>query len=534
MAKYIIISGGVLSGSGKGCCAASLAFLLKSRSHSVTLIKFDPYHSMAGTLSPSEHGETFVLEDGTECDLDAGHYQRLAYVNMTKNNICTSGILYRSLLDDHDNGKYLGKTVCTNPHFTDKIIERLELLGENNSIVIAEIGGTIDDTESYPYFEACRQLKQKYKDDVLFIHVAPVLWVPTIEEYKTKPLQNSIKELRSHGIQPDILLCRFFQKEFNNDITKILDKVSQITGIPRDDIYEALDVDTIYKVPIEFYKKHIDDNVSEKLRLRRKGCQIHKFQEIVDKFDTNLETINIGIVGKYDNYKEAYLSIRESLIHASLSCNHKVDVKFIKSDELEKDVDISSFFKDLHGIIVPGGFDKRGVEGKINAIRYARENNLPFLGICLGLQCAVIEFSRNVCGIKDANSQEFAKNVPYVINYVEGQEGLVKKNGTLRLGAYDCELIKGNKTYELYGKKVVSERHRHRYEVNSEYVKELEKNGLKVSGLNPQSGLVEIMELENHPYFIGSQFHPEFKSSLMSPSPLFVGLIKASIQNKQK
>lgn len=533
--KYIFVTGGVISGTGKGVSAASIGLLMRQRGHSVSIIKFDPYLNInAGILAPREHGECYLCDDGTECDLDLGHYARIAGIEVSAKNICTSGTLHKELIEEQERGDYLGQTVQIIPHLTDKIHKKLEALGEDAEVVIAEIGGTVGDIESDAFYKAIRQFQGKHPGDVLIAHVAPILWVPTIKEFKTKPLQNSITEIMRHGLQPDILFCRV-DREVPD---KILQKISDLTNIPKESIFDAPDVKTIYQVPIEFYNRHVDDLIADKFHLKRNGCRIHKYRELVEKYTENdLDRITIGIFGKYDNCDEAYISLKEALFHAGLSEDVKVDIRWTVAEELESYKDmrgVGKHFDDLHGIIVPGGFDSRGVEGKIKAIRYVREKGIPFLGICLGLQCAVIEFARNVCGLGDANSLEFDPQTDNpVINFVEGQKEVTKKCGTMRLGAYECELGRGTLASKLYGRKNVSERHRHRYEVNDAYVTQLEEKGFKVSGINPDTSLVEVMEMPEHNYFIGTQAHPEFRSKLMDPAPLFLGLVRAAKKYKE-
>ena len=537
MSKYIIVCGGVISGTGKGVSAASMGLLMKLRGHTVTFIKFDPYFNInAGILAPREHGECFLCDDGTETDLDLGHYSRIAGIDPTAKNICTSGVLYKELIQEQEDGKWLGQTIQIIPHVTDKIQERLEALGKEAEIVIAEIGGTVGDMESGQFYEALRQFKQKHGDDCLIVFVAPILWVPTIKEFKTKPFQNSYRDLQRHGIQADMLFCRVDRKLPE----KIIKKISDLTNVSRDDVFDAPDVDTIYQVPIEFYNRHVDDLIADRFRLKRNYCKIQKYRDLVEKYmrlkeDGGLE-VNIGIFGKYENCEEAYISLKEALVHASLDNNVRFNIKWIAAEDLESYKDmrgLNKYFEELDGVIIPGGFDQRGVEGKIKAIRFVREKKIPFLGICLGLQCAVIEFARNICGLKDANSTEFDKLTSNpVVDFVEGQEGLKKKSGTMRLGAYDCALKKDTLARKIYNKKTISERHRHRYEVNNDYINIIESNGMIVSGTNPSSGLVEMIEIKEHPYFIATQAHPEFKSSLVSAAPLFSGLINAAIEYK--
>ena len=534
--KYIIVVGGVISGTGKGVSAASIGLLLKFRGHRIDLIKFDPYlNTNAGILAPREHGECFLCDDGTETDLDLGHYERIAGINMSKSNICTSGTLYKELIEEQESGKYLGQTIQLSPHITDKVHDRLLELGKDKDVVIAEIGGTVGDSESYAFFEAMRQFKQKLKDDVLIVMVAPILWVNTIKEFKSKPLQNAVKELQRHGLQPDAIFCRVDR----HVPEKILNKVSQLTNVKRECIFEAPDVQSIYQVPLEFYNRHVDDLFVDLFRLSRSACRIHKYREVVEKYVGNSShTIEVAVFGKYDNCDEAYMSLKEALIHAGVANDVRVNIRWIKAEELEKYKDnrgLHKFFEEIDAVIVPGGFDNRGTEGKIRAIQYVREKKIPFLGICLGLQMAVVEFARHICGMNDANSLEFHKETQYpVVHFVEGQENLQKKSANMRLGSYDCELVKDSLASELYGSKQISERHRHRYEVNQAMVDEYYKKGFKVSGTSIGTGLIEIMELDRsiHPFFIGTQAHPEFKSRLLSASPLFKGLVAAAIKNK--
>lgn len=536
MCKYIVVCGGVISGVGKGVASASIGMLLKSRGCVVRPLKLDGYLNLnAGVLAPREHGEVFLCDDGSETDLDLGHYERILDTPVSSKNILTNGTLYKELLTEEEEGKYLGTTCQIIPHLTDKIQSRLTTLGKEAEIVICEIGGTVGDLETGPYLEAVRQFKQKNWDDVLVVLVAPILWIPTIKELKTKPLQNSVKQMQSFGLQPDILLCRI-DREMP---AKMLDKISNLTNVPREAVFDAPDVKTIYQVPIEFYNRHIDDLVADKFHLKRNGCRIHKYRDLVEKYVNHAEmpVINIGIVGKYDN-EEAYLSLKEAIYHAAVEHEVKVDIKWINAKELEQAKDMRGvwkYFEEVDGVIVPGGFDSSGIEGKIRAIKYVREKKIPFLGICLGLQCAVIEIARNLCHLEGANSIEFDKTTKNpVIHFVEGQEKIRKKSGTMRLGSFECDLVKGSIVHELYKRVSISERHRHRYEVNGEYVSKLGTVQFVVSGINPGTNLVEMMELDRsvHPFFVGTQAHPEFKSRLGSPAPLFTGLIEAAIKSK--
>lgn len=534
--KYIFVCGGVISGIGKGISTASIGLLLKQRGHKVQLVKFDPYLNInAGILSPREHGETYVCNDGTEADLDLGSYERITGIEVSGKSICTSGTIYKELISEQERGDYLGQTIQIIPHVTNKIQDRLYALGENAEIVIAEIGGTVGDIESSQFYEAMRQFKQKHGEDVMIILVSPILWVDTISEFKTKPLQNSVRELQRFGLMPDIILCRI-NREADNSLFK---KISELTSVSTDNIFPAPDVSSIYEVPISFYNSHLDDLIADKFRLKRNACRIHKHRELVEKYINNdMPEVEIGIIGKYENCDEAYVSLKEALFHAALSNDVKVKIRWVKADDVENCKDIrgvQKILEGLSGVIIPGGFDSRGVEGKIKAIRYAREKKVPFLGICLGLQCAVIEFARNVCNMEGANSTEFAKTTYPVVHSVPGFEGEEKKSGTMRLGAYDCDLVKESLCYELYGKKLISERHRHRFEINGEYLDKYAHQGFNVVG--KYSGkLVEIMELDRsiHPFFIGTQAHPEFKSKLVDPAPLFIGLVKAAFEKSKE
>jgi len=532
--KYIIVAGGVISGTGKGVTAASIGLLLRLRGFNVEIIKLDPYLNInAGILAPSQHGECFLCDDGTECDLDLGHYERIADIQVSKDNIVTQGIINKEINEEQEKGKYLGQTIQVIPHVTNKIIERLEHLGKKADVVIAEIGGTVGDIESSAFYKAVTQFKVKHGADCMIVMVAPILWVPTIKEWKTKPLQRSVIDLQSYGVVPDLLFCRV-EREVPE---KILQKVSDLTYVPRSLVFDAPDVKSVYQVPIEFYNRQVDDIISDKLRLKRTGCRIKKYRELVEAYMSGeMLLVNIGIFGKYDNCDEAYISLKEALYHAGIANGVKVEIRWVKAQEVETSKHLAKFFEGLHGVIIPGGFDSRGIEGKIRAIKYVRENKIPFLGICLGLQCAVIEYARNVCNLEDANSTEFNKTTKHpVVHHIEGQENLVKLCGTMRLGGYDCELSKGSQAHELYEGKMARERHRHRYEVNPEYQETLEAKGFKTTGVNPQTGLIEIMEMgqDAHPYFIGTQSHPEFRSRLLQPSPLFKGLIAAAKKNCQ-
>lgn len=549
MCKYLFVSGGVISGIGKGISAASIGLLMKMRGANVQVIKFDPYLNVsASTLSPYQHGECWVCDDGSETDLDLGHYERIASVQVSSKNICTSGMIYSSIINDEREGCFLGDTIQIVPHVTTRIQEVLAELGKDQDIVIAEIGGTVGDLESGHFFEAIRQFRNKLgTESALLVHVAPILWLNTIGEHKTKPLQKSVRDLRQFGLEPDILLCRVERHVPD----KLLDKISHLTGVAREAVFEAPDVKSIYEVPMSFYDRHIDDLLADKFKLRRTGVRIHKYRELVEKYlyAENMSEVTIGIVGKYTSSTDAYLSLKEAIYHAGVSNNYKVNIRWLEAEKVEEYSTVrgmAKYFEGVDGIIVPGGFDNRGIEGKIKAIQYARERKVPFLGICLGLQCAVIEFARNVCDIPDANSVEFAKEgkpITPIVHFVPGLEHIRKKGGTLRLGAYEANLVKDSLAYEVYKRKTISERHRHRYEVNNDYAPMLEAHGLRVTGVydDEQTGtrLIEIMELDRkiHPYFIMGQFHPEFKSRLGSPHPLFENLVycaaHGNLENKE-
>jgi len=542
LCKFIIVSGGVVSGVGKGISAASIGLLLKMRGEIVQLVKFDPYlNRTASLLSPFQHGEVFLCEDGSETDLDLGHYERITGIEVSGQNIWTSGRLYDEVFDEEEHGKYMGQTVQIMPHLTNKILEKLTNLGKNCDIVVAEIGGTIGDIESDVFFEAVAQLRHKLGErQCMIAHVAPVLWINTIKEHKTKPLQNSVRELKQRGLHPDLLLCRDLGQPIP---AKILDKISQMTNVPREAVFDAPDVRSIYEVPITFYDRHIDDFIADRFHLKRNGCRIHTWRGLVETYTkSDLPEVNIGIVGKYTKMEDAYYSLKEAVIHGAVEKERRVNIHWIDSEKLEEYSTlrgVNKFFEGIDGVIIAGGFDNRGIQGKIRAIQYAREKKIPLLGICLGLQCAVIEFARNVCGIEDANSVEFAKEgekITPVIHWVPGLEYIRKLNATLRLGAFECSLTKGSLANSVYKKRSISERHRHRYEVNGEFVDVYAQKGFHVSGINPGTNLIEVMELDkdSHPYFLCCQFHPEFKSRLGNAHPLFVGLIEAAIEQKSK
>jgi CTP synthase len=530
MSKYVFVFGS-LSSIGKGIVAASTVLLLKARSHKVDYLKLDAYRNIsASLLAPGQHGELVILDDGHEVDLDLGSIEKICSLTLNKDNIYTSGTIFKELIEEQERGDYLGQTITDNPFVINKVIQRLEKLGENKDVVVCETGGSVDDHEASIFIDAIR--KFKLRNECVIVHVAHILWLKTVEEFKTKPLQRSIRDLQSHGLSPDILICRC-EKEIPN---RILNKIADLTGMLIEDILVGIDCETIYSVPINLYNQNYDDIVVDKLRLKRSPCRIHKYKEIVEKLtNPNLATVTIGIVCKYRNVIEAYLSIKEALTHASVPNNVKVLVKWIQAEELEKVQDVAPFFEGVHGVIIGPGFGERGILGKIKAAQYLRENNTPTLGICLGLQVMTIEFARNVLGLKDANSLEFDKHTSNsVIHYIEGQENIQKKSGTLRLGSYDCQLIGESLAARLYDAEIIKERHRHRCEVNPAYIDQYEKEGFVVSGTNPQSGLVEIMEHKNLSFYVGAQFHPEYKSQVTKAAPFFQGLIAAAVKYRNK
>jgi CTP synthase len=538
MCKYVFVSGGVISSVGKGAAISSLAMLLSMRGLKVQVIKFDPYlNTSASQISPFQHGETWVCSDGTETDLDLGNYYRMAGIDVSSKNICTSGKLYEEIIRQEKEGKFLGQTIQVG-HIVNRIQEMLIDLGKDSDVCLVEIGGCCGDVESYHFYEAIRQFKHKLGvDNALIVHVAPILWINTIGEFKTKPLQASITELRRFGLDADILLCRV-DRAID---PKILDKISKLMGIDRNAIFEAPDAKTVYQVPIHFYDRHIDDLIVDKFKLKRSGVRIHKYRDLVEKYvkADNLQKITLAVLGKYTNLQDAYASLKEAIYHAAVANNCSVEIKWLNSESLEEYTTsrgVSKFFEGIDAVIVPGGFDVRGVEGKILGINYVREKKIPFLGICLGLQCAVIEYARNVCDIGNANSTEFNKECEPVVHLIPGTEKIHRFGGTLRLGDYECVIVKDSLAHKVYDKKSIHETHRHRYEVNSAYLKNYEAKGLNVTGIHPETGLVEIMELDKkiHPYFVMCQFHPEFKSRLTTPHPLFDNLIHFALSGKLK
>lgn len=530
MTKYIFVTGGVTSSLGKGIISASLAKLLQARGYSVTIQKFDPYINVdPGTLNPYEHGECFVTEDGAETDLDLGHYERFLNTSTSQANNITTGRIYQHVIQKERSGDYLGKTVQVVPHITDEIKRNMRLLGENEDydIVITELGGTVGDIESLPFIEAVRQLRWELgNNDSLVIHLTLVPFLAAAGELKTKPTQHSVKMLLEYGIQPDILVCRT-EHHLTSEIRK---KLALFCNVNLNAVVESIDAPSIYDVPLLMMKEQLDKTVLAKLKLPTKPePNLELWKGFLGKLKNPTSEINIALIGKYVELPDAYKSITEAFIHAGAQNECKVHVHCLSSEDIT-DGNVAEKLKNMSGILVAPGFGERGLDGKIHSIKYARENQIPFFGICLGMQCAVIEFARNVLGLKDANSYEMnTKTKNPVINIMEEQKKVKDYGGTMRLGAYPCELKKGTKAASIYGKSKISERHRHRYEFNNKYLKDFESNGMIASGINPENNLVEIVELKNHPFFVGSQFHPELKSTVINPHPLFVNFVAASL-----
>ncbi len=541
-AKYIFVTGGVLSSLGKGLASAAIGSLLESRGLRVSIQKLDPYINVdPGTMNPFQHGEVFVLDDGSETDLDLGHYERFTHAKLTKDNNFTTGKIYHSVITKERRGDYLGGTVQVIPHITDEIKNSIRLAAKDVDVLIVEIGGTIGDIESLPFLEAIRQFKTDVgKDNVLYIHLTLVPYISTAGEVKTKPTQHSVKELRSIGIQPDMLLCRtdrYLSKE-------IKAKIALFCNVGEDAVITAKDVDCIYEVPLVFHKEGLDQKIVELLHIWTRAPRLGAWEKLLERLKSPVRQVEIAIVGKYTDLTESYKSLNEALIHGGIPHDCKVNLKFVDSETIDEN-SCSGEFATVDGILVPGGFGSRGVEGKICAARYARENKLPYFGICLGMQIAVVEFSRHIAGLENAQSVEFDKNTPHPVIYlmlewfdektqtVQRRDVDSDKGGTMRLGAYPCKIEKDTLAYKAYGKENISERHRHRYEFNNDYRDKLEECGLVISGTSPDGHLVEMVELEDHPWFLGCQFHPEFKSRPMAPHPLFKAFIGAALEYRE-
>ncbi|MFH1674004.1 MAG: CTP synthase [Pseudomonadota bacterium] len=540
--KFIFVTGGVLSSLGKGLASAAIGALLESRGLSVTFQKLDPYINVdPGTMNPFQHGEVFVTDDGAETDLDLGHYERFANVRLGKNNNFTTGKIYYSVIMKERRGDYLGGTIQVIPHITDEIKKSILLMTNSADVAIIEIGGTIGDIESLPFQEAIRQFKWDVgKENVLYIHLTLVPYIKAAGEVKTKPTQHSVKELRSIGIQPDIILCRTEQL-LSKDIKK---KIALFCNVDVDQVITAKDVESIYEVPLVFHQEHLDDKIVKLLHMWTRAPRLDAWEELVEKIKNPKFSVRIAIVGKYIDLKESYKSLNEALVHGGIANDCKVTLDFVDSEALESS-ECAEFLDNADGILIPGGFGSRGIEGKTKAVCFAREENVPFFGICLGMQMAVVEFARHVAGMKEANSTEFDKNTDSPVIYlmkewfdyqkktIQKRDVSSDKGGTMRLGAYPCLLREDTFAYKAYKKKEVSERHRHRYEFNNRFKSALEEKGLVVSGTSPDGELVEIIELVDHPWFLGCQFHPEFKSRPMDPHPLFSDFINAALKYKR-
>lgn len=537
MSKYIFVTGGVTSSLGKGIIAASLAKLLQARGLSVTIQKFDPYLNVdPGTLNPYEHGECYVTDDGAETDLDLGHYERFLNTPTSQANNVTTGRIYQTVIDRERKGDYLGKTVQVIPHITDEIKRRVQLLGQTGDydIVITELGGTVGDIESLPYVESLRQLRWELgRDNCVAIHLTLIPYLAAAKELKTKPTQHSVKELLKAGIQPDILVVRT-EHPINDEIRR---KLALFCNVEKACIIEAIDAETIYDVPLLMLKEGLDAQVISKLRIQdRKAPDLRRWKNFLGKLKNSTREVTIGLVGKYNELQDAYKSIYESFIHAGAINECKVKVVPVHSEQLEgSKVELARYLSQFDGVLVAPGFGERGIEGKIAAIRYIRENGIPFFGICLGMQCAVVEYSRHVARIPHASSTEVDPNTKDpVIAMMEEQKKITNMGGTMRLGAYDCELTPKSIAAKSYGTTMISERHRHRYEFNNAYLDKLKDAGLQITGINPATGLVEIIEIKDHPYFIGVQFHPELKSTVEAPHPLFVSFVAAAMVQREK
>jgi CTP synthase len=530
-AKYIFVTGGVVSSLGKGLAAASLGCLLESRGLKVNLMKFDPYLNVdPGTMSPFQHGEVFVTDDGAETDLDLGHYERFTHAKLSRDNNWTTGRIYEQIIAKERRGDYLGKTVQVIPHVTNEIKSAMKKVGQEVDVAIVEIGGTVGDIESLPFMEAIRQMRQELgRENTLFVHVTLVPFIAAAQELKTKPTQHSVKELLSIGIQPDILLCRtdrFLSKDIKS-------KIALFCNVEEEAVITAKDVASIYEVPLVFSREGVDTLVLKYLHLQAKERDLQQWEELIHRVYNPRDEVNIGIVGKYVEYEDSYKSLKEALVHGALAHNLKLQLNWIEAEGLETDeASRDAQLEEYDGILVPGGFGKRGIEGMLLAIRYAREKNVPYFGICLGMQTACIEYARNVCGLGDANSSEFDPATPHRVIYkLRELRGVEELGGTMRLGAWTCKIEPGTLAYDIYGKLEISERHRHRYEFNREYEGTLTAAGLRLSGSTPDGTYVEIIEIPGHPFFVGCQFHPEFKSKPLEPHPLFKSFIGASYEH---
>lgn len=534
-AKYVFVTGGVTSSLGKGIISASLAKLLQARGYRVTIQKFDPYLNVdPGTMNPYEHGECYVTDDGAETDLDLGHYERFLNIPTSQANNVTTGRIYQTVIDNERKGAYLGKTVQVIPHVTNEIKRRMLLLGESGDydIVITELGGTVGDIESLPYVETVRQLRWELESDqTVVIHLTLVPYLSAAKELKTKPTQHSVKMLLELGVQPDILVCRT-EHSLNEELRK---KIALFCNVKPNAVIESIDVDTIYEVPLVMQKEKLDKVVLSKLKLRTKqDPDLTQWRDFLFKLKHPKTEVKIGLVGKYVELPDAYKSINEAFIHSGAINECKLNVKLIHSEAVDRE-NVAYKLRGLDGVLVAPGFGGRGIDGKIEAIRFVRENKIPFFGICLGMQCAVIEFARNVLGLKGAHSSEMDENTKYpVIDLMENQKNITEKGGTMRLGSYTCKIQKGSKAAQSYGKTTIQERHRHRYEFNNKYKEQFEAAGMKATGINPDNDLIEIIEIPEHPWFVGVQFHPELKSTVANPHPLFIRFVRAAMEKSLK
>ena len=526
--KYIFVTGGVLSSLGKGIAASSIGSLLECSGLKITILKLDPYINIdPGTMNPFQHGEVYVTDDGAETDLDLGHYERFTHAKMRRANNVTAGKIYHNVIQKERKGEYLGATVQVIPHITDEIKSYIQNVGDAVDVVICEIGGTVGDIESLPFLEAIRQFRFDVKlKDVLYVHLTLVPYIKTSDELKTKPTQHSVQKLREIGIQPDILLCRT-EKNLSQSIKN---KIALFCSVEAKSVITAMDVSSIYEVPLSLEQEGLSEIILQKLGMKVKQPDLERWEKINRVLNKPNGEVNIGIVGKYVDLKESYKSLTEALIHGGIGNNVTVKFNWVDAEALEKEDGLKQL-TGCDGVLVPGGFGDRGIEGKINAVQYARENKVPYFGICLGMHCAAIEFARHVANLKNANSSEFSTTSPYlVIDLLPDQNADGDMGGTMRLGEYPCQLRKKSNAYNAYGKREIEERHRHRYEFNNMYRIQMEEAGLKISGLSPNGNLVEIIELEDHPWFLAGQFHPEFKSSPLNPHPLFRDFISASLK----
>ena len=536
--KYVFVFGGVLSGLGKGIVASSLGFLLKSRGYNITIHKLDPYLNVdPGTMNPYQHGEVFVLDDGSETDLDLGHYERFIDESLSSTNTTSSGRVYWDVLERERRGDYLGDTIQVIPHITDEIKHRIKAVNVRNKydVVITEVGGTVGDIEGQPFYEAIRQfILEEGKENCLVIHTTLLPYISAAGEIKTKPTQHSVMRLREIGLEPNVLVCR---TEANHHLTlNLKKKLGLFCNVETAHVFESPDVETIYEIPLVLNQQKFDDIIIQKMGLKTEVHKdsLHILENCIGRFKHPRHTVTIAICGKYNSLHDAYKSIIEAFIHAGIENETHVNVKWVDTEKMEAGGIGDDFFQNLDGILIPGGFGDRGIEGKIMASKYARENNIPFFGICLGLQCAIIDFARNVCGLNNANSTEFEPECEYpIIDLMPGQKNVKSKGATMRLGSYICKISGGTRAYEAYGQEEIHERHRHRFEVNNNYRKQMEKGGLIISGENPDLELVEMIEVEDHPWFVGVQFHPELKSRIVRSHPLFRDFIAATVKKQE-